>query len=195
MTEPKAKPKAPPKAPPKAKSPPPEADQAPRPKSGYVKKKERKAAEIVAIEAGFAELLTLPAMGFAIAGDKWAVDHFTERGPSLASRIAAECERNDRLRSICMAALSGQSIAMLGVELFMYAGLPAMHLGLIPGAEQFGVPVVRRKAPAPAQTQPHAQGGRQAPAPDPDANGGARVAAEEPEPGGINPTGTPVEPA
>jgi hypothetical protein len=139
-----------------ASQPPPESDKAPRrQKSGASKASERKGKELELIRSGFAELLTLPAMPMALAGDGWAADHFTTRGPLLAQRLAAECERNAELRKWCLKALQGQSVMMLGVELFMYAVPVGMHFGLIPGAEALGVPVRKPKAPpAPAGPQP-----------------------------------------
>lgn len=127
-------------------------DKPPRRKqsSGAAKRSKKHKEEISLIESGFRELLTFPAMPAAMAGDQWAADHFSQRGPALAKRLAVECERNDQLRKICLSAVKGQTVVMLGFELIMYLGLPAMHYGLVPGGEQFGVPVLRkpgRRAP------------------------------------------------
>jgi hypothetical protein len=150
---------------PKQKSPGPEKDQAPKRKqaSGGAKRAARKATEVLAIREGLTELLIAPAMGGAALQDPWLTDHITERGPALAQRIAAECERNDRLRKLCYGAVTGGGQLMLALELAAYVGLPLMHFGVIPGAEGLGVPRFQRPGPPPPQAQPFAADARQAP--------------------------------
>jgi len=134
----------------KGSQPPPEADKPPRKRrqqGGASKRRQKVAKELGQIESAFTELLTFPAMPAAAAGDAWLADHFTERGPALASRLVAECERNERLRETCLKLIQGQSILLLGFEGFMYGAPVLMHFGIMPGAEQLGVPVVRRGGP------------------------------------------------
>lgn len=134
------------------------ADQPPRSaKSGAQKRSENRSAELRLIREGFAELLALPAIGAALKGDQWAVDHFSTRGPALADRIAAECERNEQLRRICLRALKAQGMTMLAVEAFMYAVPALMHYGLVPGAEGMGVPVLTKSKQQPAAPGPEWQ--------------------------------------
>lgn len=160
-------------------------DLPPKPKSGAAKRSDRKAADIRLIREGFAELLTLPAMGAALKNDQWAVDHFSARGPVLADRIAVECERNEQMRRWCVKALKAQSVTMLAVEGFMYVVPALMHYGFVPGAEGMGVPVVegkgRRRSAAPEEgkSAPFVQD--REPAPPPSTVSDPRFAAQAAE--------------
>lgn len=168
-----------PKPPPKKRGPgrPRKTDKAPKPrKSGAQQRQDRKAADIRLIREGFAELLSMPGMLAAAKGDVWAVDHFTKQGPKLADRLAAECERNTKLRQLCVKMLTAQTLLFLGVEAFFYIVPALMHYGIVPGAERMGVPVVAGGA---KQAGPRGAPPSPPPAQQPE--------PEEPEPEPIDP--------
>jgi hypothetical protein len=101
------------------------------------------------IEDGLAEILQIPAVPATILGDAWAAQHFTNQGRAFANRIAVVSERNPVLRGWCERAIEGESIAVLFVAGLMYMAPPMMHLGVLPGGEMLGIPVLRRQAPEP----------------------------------------------
>lgn len=133
------------------------------------------------IEDGLAEILQIPAVPASLLGDQWAAAHFTNQGRALANRIAVVSERNPVLRGWCERAIEGESIAVLLMAGVMYAAPPLMHLGVLPGGEMLGIPVLRRAAPEPEPVP-------SVPVPDENANLGREV--PEPQPYG----GAPVEP-
>jgi hypothetical protein len=133
----------PPKDEPPPSRPEPPPDEAPKTRraGGRTTKVERRAADLKLIEAGFTELLIdTPAMIGGMTGDKWLVQHTMITGPTTVARIVAEAERSDRFREIAKKAVSGQSIAMLVIALGSYLVPIGAHYGIIPGAEQMGVP-------------------------------------------------------
>lgn len=101
------------------------------------------------IEDGLAEILQIPAVPASILGDDWAAQHFTDQGRAFANRIAVVSERNPVLRGWCERAIEGESIAVLFIAGLMYAAPPMMHLGIIPGGEVLGIPVLRRQMAGP----------------------------------------------
>lgn len=159
----------------KPKQPPPEADAAPKskPASGAAKRTAKKTRELALIQSGLTELLSFPAMAAGMAGDQWAVDHFTERGPALADRLTAECERNAQLRAMVLKIVQGQGYMMLVIELGLYAAPPLLHYGILPGAEKIGVPTLPgaqkgpQRPPGPPRAPRQPQGAPPPPQPPP----------------------------
>jgi hypothetical protein len=167
------------------------ADEAPRRRRGPASKAERRRADLKVIESGFSELLIdTPAMLGTLTADPWLVDHTSLQGPLTVMRIVAEAERSDRFREIALKAVSGQSIAMLLVALGSYLVPIGAHYGIVPGAEQLGIPKKSLSFPRPggvATGPPFKAGGNgrpQGPEPEPQER-----AAEPP------PSSPPIEPA
>lgn len=139
------------------------ADKPPRSqKSGAAKRSEKKAGELADIRSWLSRWLMAPAGAAAMAGDAWMVDHFTNRAPKLANAIVEEAERNEQLRRWLISIVRASGPAVLVGELAMFVGLPLIHLGKAPFAEQLapvlGVPVLRqapqRRGPTPGEQPP-----------------------------------------
>jgi hypothetical protein len=103
-----------------------------------------KAQTTKAIEQALGELLAMPAVPFAMAGDDFCAAHFASAGPQFAARLAQTSERHPALRRILERVLEGESVAVLLIGLTSYMLPPLLHHGLIPTppgvAEMFGVP-------------------------------------------------------
>lgn len=87
------------------------------------------------IEAALTEILALPAIPFAIAGDEFCANHFTTASADFANKIAAQSERNETLRKWCERLLEGESLAVLLFAGMTYALPPLIHHNVIPGAD------------------------------------------------------------
>lgn len=114
-----------------------------RPKGSRNKKKQAQVTK--QIEETLAEILTAPAMPCAFMGDEWAVQHFTQNGRELASRLAEFSERNSQFRKWCESVMDTESILTLLLATSAYAIPPLMHWELIPGAKRLGIPQAERK--------------------------------------------------
>lgn len=97
------------------------------------------------LEEALAELLTMPAIPFTLAGDDFCSNHFLTTGPELAKKLAETSEHNETLRRILERIIVGESVAVLFMGLITYALPPMLHHRMIPGgdvvAPMFGVPV------------------------------------------------------
>jgi hypothetical protein len=173
----KAKPAEP--AEPGPQTPPDEAPKPRQRKRGPASKAERRAADLRAIQTGFTELLIdTPAMIGAMTQDPWLVGHTTTQGPAVVERLVAEAERSERFREVCLRAVRGQSMMMLVVALGAYLGPIGLHYGVIPGAEQFGIPARRLRVPGAPQRPQEAPGAPPPSPPPPRRQNGTEPASE-----------------
>jgi hypothetical protein len=118
--------------------PEPDGDTPPKPESGKARQPRSKRITKKGTEAirdAFAELLSLPAVPCAIAGDQWAAQHFSQTGPRFAEQIAAASERNPVLRRWCERMMAGETTAVLLMAAIAYAGPPLIHWNLVPVPE------------------------------------------------------------
>lgn len=137
--------------PPPGPDAPPEAPEKPKRRES----KRTQARVTAQIESALAEILTMPAVPAAMFGDEWLSTHFADQGKALAKQIAAVSERNEVLRSWCVRAMEGESIAVLLIASVMYVYPPLVHFGVLPGpAGLLGIPVLRRPVPVPIVPEP-----------------------------------------
>lgn len=146
------------------------------------------------IADGLAEILQIPAVPATILGDQWAAEHFTQQGRAFAERIALVSERNVVLRGWCERAIEGESIAVLFVAGLMYAAPPMMHLGILPGGEMLGVPVLRRQSADPIVPPAPEQAPIRTPPPAQKYGGSPTEVPDSPPPGAEPSTIKPVIP-
>lgn len=82
------------------------------------------------LESALAEILTMPAIGFAMVGDEFCADHFSNAGPHFAKRLVDVSERQPQLRSILEKMVTGETVAVLLLDGFAYLMPPLVHHGL-----------------------------------------------------------------
>lgn len=132
-------------------------DKPPKPKRTRTPPADRRADDLRLIREWAGAVLAAPAMLGAATSDPWLVDHFTTRGPLLADALVKEAERNDRMRVMLVNLATAAGPAALLLQAGLYVALPLMHFGVLPGAQQLGVPQVRRvppEQPMPGQQPP-----------------------------------------
>lgn len=132
--------------------PKPPADAPPKPRGRPAGRKSAK-ARTRELEDGLAQILSMPAIPFMLAGDTFCAEHFNNAGPQLARDLAAASERNPALRKVLERFLEGESVAVLFMGLTMYALPPILHHNLLPGgaalAPMFGIPLHEQDESAP----------------------------------------------
>jgi hypothetical protein len=84
------------------------------------------------IESKLSDLLQIPAVPMAAAGDVWPAQHIEARSPALAKAIAHTCKENIQLREKLLQLLRVGDGASLLIAALTYAAPVAMYYGIVP---------------------------------------------------------------
>jgi hypothetical protein len=84
------------------------------------------------IEDKLSDLLQIPAVPMAAAGDVWPAQHIEQRSPALAKAIAHACKDNVQLREKLLQLLRVGDGASLLIAAVAYIAPVAMYYGVLP---------------------------------------------------------------
>jgi hypothetical protein len=138
MDDPLAGTPPPPRDTPPSPHDPAEQGQAPKEPRKRVRNRGKTAADaqlkldLKEIESKLSDLLQIPAVPMAAAGDVWPAQHIEARSPALAKAIAHACKENVQLREKLLQLLRVGDGASLLIAALAYAAPVAMYYGIVP---------------------------------------------------------------
>jgi hypothetical protein len=138
--------------PPSPKDP---ADAPPAPAGSTAPRRGRKAGDaqlkldLKEIEEKLGNLLELPGIPMAAAGDVWPAQHIERHAHPLAKAIANACKDNPQLRAKLLQLLRVSDNASLAVAVFSYLVPILLYYGLLPVP-----PIVRAQLQVPDRNEP-----------------------------------------